>query len=138
MWLRKSSCTSRHADASVVCVPRSTLGGAESSVLLLFLLVPQVGPKITEWPQRISSVRWCPATYGRCACAPRPAPRSRVTRAFRTSQKALESRGKARSDTVNKDQKTSALPMSLKKRLFASFSVSLPLVIQVSERPQNP
>jgi hypothetical protein len=46
--------------------------------------------------------------------------------------------GKPYWDKVNKDQKKAALPMSLKKRLFASFSVSLTLFIRVTKRPHNP
>src|SRR2546421_9285327 len=48
MWLRRSLYASRHADARVVCVPRSTLGGAELSVPPVFLLVPQFSPNLAE------------------------------------------------------------------------------------------
>src|SRR5260370_16050217 len=56
----------------------ASLGGAEPSVPPVFLLAPQVGPKLTELPQRISSAKWCLTSSGRCACAPRSAPRLRV------------------------------------------------------------
>ncbi len=56
-----------------------------------------------------------------------------LRRAFRNSQKALESCGKACSDTVNTDQKPSALPMSLKKRLALCFLQREPCSVYPSD-----